>query len=140
MKKRKQKTRVFLSFDFDKDKGLKDMVVGQARNTKSPINIEDWSLKEKVKSKNWTRKAKTQIVRSDLVLVLRGKDTHKASGVKKEVKIARKAGIPIRQLKLNKNSKDKPVRGAGRAVNWKWPALAKAVDSAKKPKRPRRRK
>ena len=31
------KTKVFVSFDFDNDKALKEFIVGQAKNSDSPI-------------------------------------------------------------------------------------------------------
>jgi len=40
------KKKVFVSFDFDNDKTLKDFIVGQAKNSDSPFEISDHSLKE----------------------------------------------------------------------------------------------
>ena len=40
------KTRVFCSFDFDNDKGLKDALIIQSKLDDSPFEIADWSLKE----------------------------------------------------------------------------------------------
>jgi len=37
----KTKPRVFISFDFDNDKALKDFLVGQSKNTDSPFEISD---------------------------------------------------------------------------------------------------
>lgn len=40
------KKKVFISFDFDNDKTLKEFIVGQARNPDSPFEIVETSLKE----------------------------------------------------------------------------------------------
>ena len=40
------KKRVFVSFDFDNDKPLKEFIVGQSRLSDSPFEIVDLSLKE----------------------------------------------------------------------------------------------
>jgi len=39
------KKRVFVSFDFDNDKVLKDFIIGQARLPDSPFEVIDHSLK-----------------------------------------------------------------------------------------------
>ena len=40
------KKKVFISFDFDNDKTLKEFIVGQAKNSDSPFEMSDHSLKE----------------------------------------------------------------------------------------------
>lgn len=40
------KKRVFVSFDFDRDRALKEFIVGQARNGNIDVEIIDTSLKE----------------------------------------------------------------------------------------------
>lgn len=39
------KKHVFVSFDFDNDKILKEFVIGQSRNPDSPFEVIDHSLK-----------------------------------------------------------------------------------------------
>ena len=93
--------RVFISFDFDNDKVLKDFMVGQSRLKDSPFEIYDWSLKESAPEEDWEDEARKKIKRSDIVLVMVGEKTYKASGVLKEVKIARDEEIKIIQKKKN---------------------------------------
>lgn len=52
------KTRVFISFDYDHDIDLKNLLVGQARHPDSPFEITDMSIKETI-AKNW-KKCSTQ--------------------------------------------------------------------------------
>lgn len=40
------KKRVFISFDFDNDKALKEFMLGQSKLADSPFEIIDTSLKE----------------------------------------------------------------------------------------------
>lgn len=40
------KKKVFISFDFDNDLKLKNLLAGQAKLSDSPFEISDWSLKE----------------------------------------------------------------------------------------------
>lgn len=50
------KKRVFISFDYDHDESLKNLLVGQARNSDSPFCITDMSIKEAIAT-NWKEKA-----------------------------------------------------------------------------------
>jgi hypothetical protein len=84
------KPRVFISFDFDNDKALKDFLVGQSKNTDSPFEISDWSMKEKSPEEYWDKEAERRISHSDMVIVMVGPKTHNAPGVLKEVRITRK--------------------------------------------------
>jgi len=52
------KKRVFVSFDFDNDKVLKDFIIGQSRLADSPFEVIDTSLKEAAPMKTWEDKAR----------------------------------------------------------------------------------
>lgn len=54
---KKSKKRVFISFDYDHDSDLKNLLVGQARNEDSPFEIADWSVKEEL-SGDWKQKVR----------------------------------------------------------------------------------
>ena len=79
------KKRVFISFDYDNDLNLKNLLVGQAQLSDSPFEISDWSLKEAAPEKDWEEKALAKIRRSDIVVVIKGNSTYRASGVRKQV-------------------------------------------------------
>lgn len=121
------KKRVFVSFDFDNDKALKDFIVGQARNPDSPFEIIDTSLKEAAPMKTWEEKARAAIRRSDLVLVMVGPKTHRAPGVLKEVAMAREEGKPIVQVIGYRDGDYTPVPGAGRLYRWDWDNLKRLL-------------
>src|SRR2546425_7096356 len=92
------KKRVFVSFDFDNDRALKDLIIGQARLPESPFEVVDTSLKEAAPLKTWEEKARAAIERSDLVLVMVGPNTHRAPGVLKEIKMAGEEEKPFVQM------------------------------------------
>ncbi len=115
-----QKSRVFVSFDFDNDKVLKDFIVGQSKLNDSPFEISDWSMKEAAPQSNWEVEAKARINRSDIVIVMVGPKTNKAPGVLKEVKMARSLDIPIYQVIGYRNRKYTAVPNAGRLYSWSW--------------------
>ncbi len=115
--------RVFVSFDFDNDKFLKDSVVGQSKLKDSPFSIADWSLKEEQEEANWKKEARAKIKRSDIVLVMVGEKTYKASGVLAEVKMARDEDIKIVQIKGYPDKTCPKVPDAGTLYKWTWENL-----------------
>jgi hypothetical protein len=121
------KKRVFVSFDFDNDKTLKDFIVGQARNPDSPFEIIDTSLKEAAPMKTWEEKARLAIGRSDLVLVMVGPNTYRAPGVLREVAMAREEGKPIVQVIGYRDGNYTPVANAGRLYRWDWDNLKRLL-------------
>jgi hypothetical protein len=46
--KSSSKVKVFISFDYDHDVDLKNLLVGQAKNEDSPFEITDMSVKEEL--------------------------------------------------------------------------------------------
>jgi hypothetical protein len=121
------KKRVFVSFDFDNDKTLKDFIVGQAKLPDSPFEIIDTSLQEAAPLATWEKRAKASIARSDLVLVMVGAKTHRAPGVIKEVAMARAAKLPIAQVIGHKDGNHTAVPDAGRLYRWNWDNLKKLL-------------
>jgi hypothetical protein len=108
------KKKVFVSFDFDNDKKLKDFIIGQSKLNDSPFEVIDHSLKEAAPEHNWESKANVAIKRSDIVIVMVGPHTHRAQGVLKEVTMARTANKHIVQVIGYKNGDYTAVPGAGR--------------------------
>ncbi len=121
------KKRVFVSFDFDNDKVVKDFVIGQARLSDSPFEVIDHSLKESAPERSWQEKARQAIRRSDLVIVMVGRYTYRAPGVLKEVGMAREEGKRIVQIIGYSDGNYTPVPNAGRLYSWNWPNLKKLL-------------
>lgn len=119
--------RVFVSFDYDHDNDLKNLLIGQARNPDSPFKVEDWSIK--VASSGWRADARNRISRSDQVIVLCGEHTDSASGVNVEVELARELGIPYFLL-AGRNGAVKPTSAlsADKLYNWTWPNLKSLIE------------
>ena len=127
-----QKPRVFVSFDFDNDKIIKDFIIGQSKLNDSPFEISDWSMKEAAPQANWEAEARARISRSDMVIVMVGPKTYKATGVLKEVKIARALKKPIYQIIGYRNGNYTPVPDAGRLYSWNWDNLKKLFQGIKR--------
>ena len=81
------KTRVFISFDYDNDEGTKIMLAGQAKLPDSPFEFTDASVKDHLTG-DWKDKVRRRMDNIDVVIVLCGQQTHKATGVAAELSIA----------------------------------------------------
>lgn len=117
--------RVFVSFDYDHDRALKTMLVGQSRLAASPFKIADWSLKQE--SRGWRADARRRIERSDLVIVICGRHTHEAAGVADEIAIAKTAGVRYELLRGRKEGFVRRPKGTSWLFDeihpWTWKGL-----------------
>jgi hypothetical protein len=85
--------RVFISFDYDHDESLRNLLMGQARNPDTPFEMHDWSVKEPFAAV-WKQRVRAKIRSVDQVIVLCGEHTDAATGVSTELAIAREEGKP----------------------------------------------
>lgn len=125
-----KKTKVFISFDFDYDEDLKNLLVGQAKNDGSPFEIIDMSVKEEL-SGDWKEKVKKRIIRVDQVIVICGKHTDMASGVIAEVEIAQEVEKPYFLIWGRSDETCKKPRTAkdeDKIYSWTWDNLKKLLD------------
>lgn len=122
--------RAFISFDFDNNKNERDFFVGQAINSKTPFNIEDWSSKETLPQKEWEALIKAKINKCHLVIVLVGKKTSTALGVVKEISFAETNEIPFFGIYVGgaDTSTTLPIGLArNRTIPWNWDKIADAI-------------
>ena len=124
------KKRVFISFAIE-DSNLRDFLVGQSRNKKSPFEFIDMSVKKPWDSA-WKTNCRTKIKGCDGVLIIVTKNTKDAEGQLWEVKCAKEEYIPRKGI--YGNSEDKPsalpteLSGVP-VVNWKWDNIANWVNN-----------
>ena len=119
------KKRVFVSFDYDNDATLKEFLVGQSKNEDSPFELADWSIKETI-DENWKKHARTRIRSVDVVAVICGENTHTATGVSAEVKIAQDESVPYFLLKgYSGKTCVKPIaaKSTDKIYSWTWDNL-----------------
>lgn len=123
--------RAFISFDYDNDARLKDLLVGQAKNPDTPFEIADWSIK--TASADWKIQARKRIKAAGLVIVLCGKSTHLAVGVAEELRIAKEEGVPYFLLAGYTGESKKPTSATAsdKLYNWTWDNLKKLVGGAR---------
>ena len=122
--------RAFISFDFDNNETEKHLFAGQSKHSETPFNIEDWSSKSALPQAVWESMIEDKIKKSNMVIVLVGRSTYNATGVKKEIAFADKHNVPCFGVY---------VSGAGafttlpvglersRVISWGWDSIASKV-------------
>lgn len=122
--------RAFISFDIDHNEDSKILFIGQAKNSRTPFNIEDWSSKTALPQAKWESLIKDKINRCNMLIVLVGKNMSTASGVDKEIAFAHENNVPVFGVYVD---------GAGitsvlptglqrnRTIDWDWDAITSAI-------------
>ncbi|MBU0727456.1 DUF4062 domain-containing protein [Patescibacteria group bacterium] len=124
-----RRKKVFISFDFDNDKFLRDSLIGQAKHNGTPFDMEDWSVKEPWDQHEWKEKCLTKIKRCDLVLVMVGTKTSTCHGVKAEIQMAKDAGVPAYGLQGYSDKNCPRPDGLKGYYKWSWYNVKSLVDN-----------
>ncbi len=125
-------TRVYVSYDYDHDNDLKNLLVGQARNEDSPFSVSDWSIKEE--TTNWKENARKRIRAVDQVVVICGQYTDTATGVGVEVQIAQEEKISYFLLEGRGDKtckKPTTAKADDKMYQWTWDNLKKLIGGAR---------
>jgi hypothetical protein len=123
--------RAFISFDFDNNKTDRDLFVGQAYNSNTPFDIQDWSSKEMLPQKEWEALINDKINRCHLAIILVGKKTSIALGVIKEIGFASANNIPFFGIYVGgaDSTTTLPTGLArNRTIKWSWDGVASAIN------------
>lgn len=122
--------RIFVSFAVE-DVASRNLLVGQAKNEKSPFQFVDMSVKEPWDTK-WKTRCRTKIKGCDGMIALVSKSTSKATGARWEVACAKEEKVPVRGIYVDSKNKPAslPSEFAGvRVVEWKWANIKSFLDS-----------
>lgn len=125
--------RAFISFDYDHDLDLKNLLVGQSRHPDTDFEIADFSIKEAI-AKDWQSKARTRIKGCDVVVVICGEHTHTATGVAIELLIAQEEAVPYFLLWGRSGrhcSKPANATPSDKVYEWTWDNLKALVRGAR---------
>ncbi len=130
-----EKTKVYISYDYDHDQDLKNLLVGQSRNPDSPFFVEDHSIK--VETAGWKADARKRITRSEVMIVICGRYTHRATGVTAEIEIARDEDVRFYLLKGRKEGAMRRPKGTSWFFDelhpWTWNELQRMTSLKKRP-------
>lgn len=128
--------RAFLSFDFDHDQTPKILFAGQAtKDSPTPFAVADWSSKTALAQAEWERLIKAKINNSHMLIVLVGKHMSTATGVVKEIKMAKDQNVPCFGVYVNGAGATSTLPtglSRGSVTTWTWPNVAALVDQCAK--------
>jgi MTH538 TIR-like domain (DUF1863) len=122
--------RAFVSFDYDNDSSLRDLLFGQSQHPETKFDMHDWSVKEPFTQSNWKDRVRDKIRASDLVIVICGESTHTATGVDVELRIAQAEGKPYFLLKGYSNrtcTRPPSAKPTDKIYTWSWDNLTKLI-------------
>lgn len=123
--------RAFISFDFDHNVTQKNLFVGQSKNSNTPFSIEDWSSKSSLPQAQWEALIKAKIAKCNMLIVLNGKTMASATGVAKEIQMAKDQNVPVFGIYVDgadKNSNLPSGLPRNRTIAWDWNNIASAID------------
>lgn len=100
---------IFISFDYAHDLATKNRLVAEWKSEECPIWIKDCSLEVPVTDSRWQPEALKRIDSAKAVLVICGRNTHSADGVKTEVQMALQKGKPVLYLQAFKEGSSLPA-------------------------------
>jgi len=121
--------RVFISFDIDHDDGAKKMLAGQAKLPDSPFEFKDNSVKYHLTG-DWEQKVRRRMDNVDVVIVLCGTQTHTATGVAAELRIAKDKKKPYFLLAAYSDkscTKPKSADSSDKLYKWTWDNLKSLI-------------
>lgn len=126
--KKNKRKRIFISFAIE-DRIYRDYLKEQSRKEKSPFDFIDMSVKKEWEQSIWKDKCRTRIKSCDGVIVLLSKNTHKATGVRWEMKCAIEEGKKIMGMHIKKNNKGAiPTELYNqKIIEWNWDNLEQFI-------------
>jgi hypothetical protein len=122
--------RAFISFDVDNNSDHKVLFAGQAWNSKTPFSHEDWSAKEPMLQSQWEALVKEKINKTHFMIVLVGRHMATATGVVKEIKMAKAQNVPIFGVYVDDATTTSTLPDGlarNRVITWSWNGIAAAV-------------
>jgi hypothetical protein len=126
------KVPVFISFDYDHDLDLYNLLLGQSKHDDSPFDIANWSVKDV--SPQWIADARARIIRVEQVVVMCGLFTGSAVGIDTEVRLARELGKPYFLLAgraAGGNKRPRAALSTDKLYKWTWPNLKTLIDGGR---------
>lgn len=126
--------RAFTSFDFDHNEMQKNLFVGQAKkDSPTPFTVHDWSSKTSLPQSEWEKLIKQKMASTNMCIVLVGKSMSTATGVAKEITMAKDLDVPVFGVYVDGAGASSTLPAGlarSRTVAWKWDKVAGMVDQA----------
>lgn len=125
-----KRVRAFISFAAE-DERIRDLFVGQGKLTETPWEIADWSIHEPFTEK-WKTQARERIRRTDVVIMLVGKNTWAAEGAIWEVNCGTGEGKKAFGVHISKDDKGRipSCFTEKNVIEWTWNGVADMIRKA----------
>lgn len=107
-----------------------NFLFGRSKHPDTNFEMHDWSVKEPFAQSDWKEKVRARIRASDLVIVICGEKTHKATGVDVELKIAQEEKKPYFLLAgyADKTcTRPASAKASDKLYKWSWDNLKNLV-------------
>ena len=112
---------------------LKTLLVGQAKNSDTPFEIADYSVKETLTG-DWRKKVKEKLKLVGVVIVICGEHTDSASGVSAELEITQELGKAYFLLSGRSGKtcvKPKAAKTSDKIYKWTWDNLKALIGGSR---------
>ncbi|MGW0631005.1 TIR domain-containing protein [Streptomyces sp. NPDC002758] len=123
--------RAFLSFDFDHNEIHRRMFAGQAKSdSPAPFTVQDWSSKTLLPQARWEALIREKIARTNMCIVLVGRHMASATGVVKEIAMAKELLVPVFGVYVDGAGPASTLPAGlqrNRTMAWSWASIAAAV-------------
>ncbi len=123
--------RAFISFDYDHDDDARRLFAGQGKaNSPTPFTVEDWSSKSVLPQSQWEALIGDKINRCNMVIVLIGRYMASATGVAKEIAMAKDVNVPVFGVYVNGADETSNLPAGlqrNRTIRWRWDGIASAI-------------
>ena len=123
--------RAFLSFDFDHNQTQKTLFAGQCHSkSPTPFTVSDWSSKTSLPQRQWEALIEKKINQTNMLIVLVGKSMGTATGVAKEIAMAKAHNVPVFGVYVDGAGTSNTLPTGlqrNRTMAWNWPDVAAAV-------------
>lgn len=124
--------RVFVSFDYDHNESSKILFCGQGKkDSPTPFTVHDWSSKSVLDEDKWEELIAKKIGATNLMVVLVGKSMATATGVVKEIAMAKACNVPMFGIYVDgadSNSTLPTGLVRSRTYSWTWANVGGGID------------
>ena len=106
------------------------LFVGQSKNSRTPFDIQDWSSKSVLPQNQWEDLMRAKIGKCNMLIVLVGKTMASATGVAKEIAMAKAQNVPVFGVYVDGASTDSNLPAGlqrNRTIPWTWDGIATVI-------------
>jgi len=123
--------RAFISFDFDHNETQRNLFVGQIKNSTTPFSAEDWSSKSSLPATQWEKLIQDKIDKCNMLIVLVGKTMASATGVAKEISMAKRKDVPFFGIYVDGANYWSTLPDGlprNKTIAWEWKEISTCID------------